>query len=225
MDDAAGFTLTTGVRVAITFINYNYATTPTLNVNGTGAKEIVFIDDTNALHTGSGSSFNTWRKYQTIIFYYNGLYWIRCDSFSPYAYQSKQTNSLVGSYLTRTFSSDPSFSSGAWRRVTYLTITPGTWIITASMHFNQITGGASNLYASINQGVNSDASSDAGFSYESSIALTYVYLPAGDTPNLCLSGIADVTGSNDVNIYLHTFCTRNYSINHSSFTFKALKII
>ena len=267
LDDATGFSLTAGVRIAITFTNNNTATTPTLNVNNTGAKNITYRDRQNTRYSAGGAKWNTWRSDQTLILCYNGSSWVRGDSFAPYSYQSEivgdgesygggdrlfwlsyglpvnSTTTVGGPYtpiylnngvftqvsssslVTRTISSDPSLSSGAWRRVSYLTITPGTWIVTASMHFNQITGGTSDLYASINQGTDNDASNDAGFSYDTAIALTYNYVTTGNTPNLCLSGIANVTGSNDVNLYLHTFCTRNYSIMHSSFTFKAVKII
>jgi hypothetical protein len=36
------FTLTTGSEVFITFTNRNIANNPTLNINGTGAKSIIF---------------------------------------------------------------------------------------------------------------------------------------------------------------------------------------
>lgn len=36
----SGFVLATGVTIQVTFTNANTATTPTLNVNGTGAKPI-----------------------------------------------------------------------------------------------------------------------------------------------------------------------------------------
>lgn len=214
LDDATGFTLTNGVRIAITFINYNYATTPTLNVNNTGAKQIVFIDDSNALHAGSGETYNTWRKYQTVIFYYNGLYWIRCDSFSPYTYQSEQANSINGSLLQRTLSADTTFSSGGWRRVTYLTLTPGTWIVTMSFHTGS-SSGAMECFGSINP-------EDGAVSYTSSIALGYMYAPSGQTPNLNLSGIASVTS--DTNMYLNVYGTKNIQILANGFSFKAARL-
>ena len=214
LDDAAGFTLTNGVRVAITFINYNYAVTPTLNVNNTGAKEIIFIDDSNALHSGSGTTYNTWRKYQTVIFYYNGLYWIRCDSFSPYTYQSEQANSINGSLLQRTLSADTTFSSGGWRRVSYLTLTPGTWIVTMSFHTGS-SSGAMECFGSINP-------EDGAVSYTSSIALGYMYAPSNQTPNLNLSGIASVTS--DTNMYLNVYGTKNIQILANGFSFKAARI-
>ena len=69
------FSLTTGVRVAVTFQYGNSAATPTLNVNNTGAKNIVVSTEVNNIAAGNGTTFNTWGAYETIIFTYNGSYW------------------------------------------------------------------------------------------------------------------------------------------------------
>lgn len=45
VSDITGFTLTAGVTIHITFTYANSAATPTLNVNGTGAKTVVLNND------------------------------------------------------------------------------------------------------------------------------------------------------------------------------------
>lgn len=71
LDDATGFSLTAGVRVAVTFTYGNSATTPTLNVNSTGVKNICFPTAVNVSSSGGGSTYNTWGPYETVIFTYN----------------------------------------------------------------------------------------------------------------------------------------------------------
>lgn len=74
------FSLATGVRVAVTFTYGNSATTPTLNVNSTGAKTIATPTAVATLTTGNGTTYNTWGPYETIIFTYNGTYWVKSGS-------------------------------------------------------------------------------------------------------------------------------------------------
>lgn len=256
LDDATGFSLTTGVRIAITFTNNNTALTPTLNVNSTGAKNITYRDRKNTSYSGVGKTWNTWRSNQTIIFYYDGSGWVRGDSFVPYSYQSEivgdgetyggsdkifylesgrpiTSQTTVGSpyipvylnkgvltavssssLLTRTISSDITITSGGWRRVTYLTLTPGTWIVTMSFHTGS-SSGAMECFASINP-------EDAAVSYTSSIALGYMYAPSAQTPNLNLSGIASVTSN--TNMYLNVYGTKNIQILANGFSFKAARL-
>lgn len=75
LDDATGFSLTAGVRVAVTFTYGNTATTPTLNVSSSGAKTIAIPSSATAFTTGSGTTYNTWGAYETVIFTYTGTYW------------------------------------------------------------------------------------------------------------------------------------------------------
>ena len=53
------FSLATGVRVAVTFTYGNSATTPTLNVNSSGAKTIAVATSATTKATGNGTTFNT----------------------------------------------------------------------------------------------------------------------------------------------------------------------
>ena len=63
---AAGtLTLTTGATVAVRFTYANTASSPTLNVAGTGAK---------AIYT-QGVRYAYWRANQTVVFTYDGSYW------------------------------------------------------------------------------------------------------------------------------------------------------
>lgn len=74
------FSLATGVRVAVTFTYGNSATTPTLNVNSTGAKTIAIATSTTAKTTGNGTTYNTWGPYETVLFTYDGTYWVNGGS-------------------------------------------------------------------------------------------------------------------------------------------------
>lgn len=75
LDDSTDFSLKAGVRVAVTFQYGNSATTPTLNVNSTGAKTIAIPSSATAYSTGNGTTYNTWGAYETVLFTYTGTYW------------------------------------------------------------------------------------------------------------------------------------------------------
>lgn len=77
LEDATNYSLAAGVRVAVTFTYGNSAGTPTLNVNSGGAKTIVTPTSETALTSGNGTSYNTWGAYETVIFTYNGTYWVK----------------------------------------------------------------------------------------------------------------------------------------------------
>lgn len=85
LDDDTGFILEAGVMVAVRFTYGNSATTPTLRVDGanvgTGtAKTIAIPSSTTAYTTGSGTTYNTWGAYETILFTYTGTYWTHIPS-------------------------------------------------------------------------------------------------------------------------------------------------
>lgn len=74
------FSLTAGVRVAVTFTYGNSATTPTLRVDGSStgtAKTIATPTAYNVRTTGNGTTYNTWGPYETVIFTYDGTYWVK----------------------------------------------------------------------------------------------------------------------------------------------------
>lgn len=67
----AGFTLVTGSTIAVYFTNRNtYDGQITLNVNGTGAKEVI---DPGQFSVGSTRC--AWEDYDTMIFVYTGANW------------------------------------------------------------------------------------------------------------------------------------------------------
>lgn len=77
------FSLTAGVRVAVTFTYGNSAATPTLRVDGSStgtAKTIACATGSAARTTGNGTTYNTWGPYETVIFTYDGTYWVQSGS-------------------------------------------------------------------------------------------------------------------------------------------------
>ena len=78
-----GFTLTTGACIRVLFANGNSIAKPTLNVNNTGAKEIVVPNINNGsvktLSSDSGSTTTgvySWQSNTVLELYYNGSYWV-----------------------------------------------------------------------------------------------------------------------------------------------------
>lgn len=77
------FSLATGVRVAVTFTYGNSADTPTLRVDGSStgtAKTIAIASSATAKTTGNGTTYNTWGPYETVLFTYDGTYWVNGGS-------------------------------------------------------------------------------------------------------------------------------------------------
>lgn len=98
------FTLATGVRVAVTFTYGNSATTPTLNVNSSGAKTIAVATSATAKATGNGTTYNTWGPYETVIFTYDGTYWVNGGSsrsiYNAYQNSGSEIPDNTGSSVT-----------------------------------------------------------------------------------------------------------------------------
>ena len=69
----SGFELYTGAQVTVQFTNANTATNPTLNVNGTGAKNI-------RVNNANISAKYYWKANNTVTFVYNGTYWVMSDT-------------------------------------------------------------------------------------------------------------------------------------------------
>lgn len=80
LDDSTDFTLAAGVMVAVQMQYGNSATTPTLNINSTGAKNIALPSSATAQTTGNGTTYNSWGAYETLIFTYNGSQWVHMGS-------------------------------------------------------------------------------------------------------------------------------------------------
>jgi len=78
LDDATGYSLTAGVRVAVTFTYGNSATSPTLNVNSGGAKNIYYR---TAITTAQKvDELCVWGANETVIFTYDGSSWLMMGS-------------------------------------------------------------------------------------------------------------------------------------------------
>lgn len=81
-DSAATFALITGITIHVKFTYANSASSPTLNVNGTGAKAIKRYGTTAA---GTSTS-NSWAAGAVVSLTYDGTYWImNYDSNSTYS--------------------------------------------------------------------------------------------------------------------------------------------
>lgn len=74
-----GFTLITGITVHIKFLYKNTATSPTLNINNTGAKGIVIYGNTTA---GVDGYTTGWQDNAIITLTYDGANWVRNQSFN-----------------------------------------------------------------------------------------------------------------------------------------------
>ena len=91
------FSLTAGVRVAVTFTYGNSTATPTLRVDGSStgtAKTIAIWASDSSVMTAGGTSYYYWGPYETIIFTYNGTYWVRSDGgaiYKAYALANSKT--------------------------------------------------------------------------------------------------------------------------------------
>ena len=77
--DMTGFTLFTGATVHIKFKETNSAGSPTLNVNGTGAKPICQYGTTAA---GSSSATTGWQAGAVLVLTYDGTSWIMNKGFN-----------------------------------------------------------------------------------------------------------------------------------------------
>lgn len=110
------FSLATGVRVAVTFDSGNSATTPTLNVNSTGAKTIAVATSAITKTTGSGTTYNTWGTGETVLFTYDGTYWVNGGS----------SLSIYNSYNYNNLSNKPTIPTLPSNIVNTITTTAGT---------------------------------------------------------------------------------------------------
>ena len=124
------FSLATGVRVAVTFTYGNSATTPTLNVNSTGAKTIAVATSATTKATGNGTTYNTWGPYETVIFTYDGTYWVNGGS----------SLSIYNSYNYNNLSNKPTIPTLPSNIVNTITTTAGTHTVitnkTGDVSFN-----------------------------------------------------------------------------------------
>ena len=70
VNDIHDFVLETGAKVSVRFTYANSTSSPTLNVNGTGAKSI------RNSNSAAGTLTYRWYPYQVVDFVYDGTYWL-----------------------------------------------------------------------------------------------------------------------------------------------------
>ena len=90
--DCAGFALRTGAMISVKFTNANTASSPRLNVNGTGAKYI-------RLNGSYLAQSSWWKAGQTMAFTYDGSSWVVSDG--AVAAQVVTNTSSISSLVTR----------------------------------------------------------------------------------------------------------------------------
>lgn len=121
LDDSTGYSLAAGVCVAVTFTYGNSAATPTLNVNSGGAKTIVYPSAvaTNVTTT-SGSRNSVWGAYETVLFTYNGTYWIMGKSSlaASHIWNGTGLDSIIENHSSNTASGNYSHAEGGFTQAT-----------------------------------------------------------------------------------------------------------
>lgn len=101
-------TLTAGLKVAVIFQYGNTVTNPTLNVNSTGAKSIVY--PTSATTTdGTVSGLQVWGAYEIVLFVYNGTAWVH----SPTMLNVYALHNSKASLTSPTFTGTPKAPTAA----------------------------------------------------------------------------------------------------------------
>ena len=88
-----GFQLTTGAAVAVRFTSGNSAASPTLNVNGTGAKGIRVYRGTSLV-----TPFANWNANVTVELTYNGTYWVITGNPVVYSLNAASASDSSGTY-------------------------------------------------------------------------------------------------------------------------------
>ena len=88
-----GFQLTTGAAVTVRFTSGNSAASPTLNVNGTGAKGIRVYRGTSLV-----TPFANWNANVTVELTYNGTYWVITGNPVVYSLNAASASDSSGTY-------------------------------------------------------------------------------------------------------------------------------
>lgn len=105
LDDSTGFSLTNGVKILITFVNGNTATTPTLNVASTGAKIIGYCDGiTNKATSSAATSIGAT---ESVVFTYYSNMWV----LGPSGYGTKHILDLALGRETVVSNADTNYTS------------------------------------------------------------------------------------------------------------------
>lgn len=99
----SGFVLAVGAKITVKFTNSNTANSPTLNVNGTGAKYIQADGDL---------TYVKWIAGAIMEFIYDGTYWV---CFAGYALAGKRVGAI---YQSENSTSPATLYGGSWTAIT-----------------------------------------------------------------------------------------------------------
>ena len=101
-----GFVLAEGVTIHVKFLYANTAASPTLNVEGTGAREIVTaasLDGNTKTAAGVTAETTGWQAGAVVAFTYDGNYWVRDQGYNTNTtytvkntYSATDTNPISG---------------------------------------------------------------------------------------------------------------------------------
>ena len=165
--DSTGFTLATGATISVYFkSSNNYAGKLTLNVNGTGAKDVwvgdLVTSDTNRLF---------WHWGSTITFTYDGTQWRVSESPGTYYGTSCSTAEATAAKAT-TIPSGVIFKGC----VLEVPMTNANTSTSPSLSINNTAGSASNLTGEIRYGTGSTIPTKAnGFSWLAGMSVIFKY--------------------------------------------------
>ena len=144
------FVLAEGAQVVVKFDQKNTATSPTLNVNGTGAKPIVIYgvtgSSTNVTPAGSNATVDSWIEGAVQTFTYDGTNWVR-DYWYNTTYTTRPISQTVATdnaeypLLSRTTTSTDT-SNGHAKFAAGVTLNPSTKTITATTFAGNLKGNA-----------------------------------------------------------------------------------
>lgn len=146
--DMTGFTLLEGTTIHVKFQYNNTASSPTLNVNGTGAKNIVQYDTTAV---GNVDSTSGWYAGAVVQFTYDGTSWVRDQGFNYYSNTDTKVTSTTAittnnAYpIILAYSTTSSGETNTVNKTTTLTYNPSTKALSVSGGSVQATTFTGNL--------------------------------------------------------------------------------
>ena len=129
----SGFTLYTGATVTVYFTYANTASNPTLNVNGTGAKNI-------RVKNANITKPYYWGATDTVTFTYNGSYWVMSDTsanaiIASWCYNSDTTYINGGTIAAKTITARE-IATDAIKSTNYVANTSGSFLNLADGSFD-----------------------------------------------------------------------------------------
>lgn len=122
--DMTGFELNEGVTIHVKFANANTAASPTLNVNGKGAKPIVQYGTTAA---STADETNGWYAGAVVSFTYDGTSWVRDQGFNTNTWRGIVDNLTSSTNTTQSLSAKQGYllANGSARDNTKLPLAGG----------------------------------------------------------------------------------------------------